>query len=219
MTFEDTETRQRDPQGFSKFMEMFTKNLDDVECCRCGKVFKGVVDTDGKALCVDCEAHNRELIAKFNREDSYKSRLNSFPPKFRGVKPEDAPAFRSGILWGNFGTGKTWAMYGAALEFPGSWEIKTEFSLIQDIRFGESNRLEYYKRVGFLGVDEFGKINETGLSRAAIFEILNYRYEWEMETLIIVNAKTKDEVREIIPADILDRYRANVLEFKGRSRR
>jgi len=146
------------------------------------------------------------------------------PPRYAMVKVEDGPPWDTGVFWGNFGTGKTWSAYAVAKRVGGMFEIKTELGLINYLKAGFSEgdfekRENYLKNLDFLAVDEFGKIPETEFNRAQMFEILNYRYDYELPTILILNCDTVEELKNLIPNDIQDRFKINNRHFKGDSRR
>ena len=227
MIFEDAETRQKDSSEFlerlratygtiSKPRELPPEKEITVTCQKCGNNWKDFGYRDQEEICVTCKE-------KIRKEEERDKRLLKIPPRFRAVLDSDAPAFDAGILWGNFGTGKTWAMYAKAVQYK-DFDVDTEFGILSYIKEGfKANdaeaRIKEVKRLDFLGVDEFCKVPESDYNKAIIFEILNHRYEWQLPTLLSVQVSIKDQLRQIIPSALLDRYRANILEFKGRSRR
>ena len=229
MTFEDTKERQKDTSAFlERLKDSFavgpsasTREMPEEKevtgtCRKCGKTWVDFGYKDYEAICSSCKEQE-------TRAEERKRRILSIPPRFRAVLDSDAPAFDSGILWGNFGTGKTWAMYAKAVQYK-DFGLDTEFGILSYIKEGfKANdaeaRIKEVKRLDFLGVDEFCKVPESDYNKAIIFEILNHRYEWQLPTLLSVNASTREQLKEIIPSALLDRYRANILEFKGRSRR
>jgi hypothetical protein len=168
-------------------------------------------------LCVICEDKRRNK----NHSDHFN---NKVPPRYSNVKITDGPDWDNGIFWGNFGTGKTWAAYAIALRLGKSFEVKTEIGIINHLKAGFKNgdfetREQYLKNLGFLAVDEFGKIPESEFNRAQMFEILNYRYDYELPTVIIVNCNERKELDVIVPLDVMDRFRSHNRHFKGVSRR
>lgn len=167
-----------------------------------------------------------------NKIDLRLSKLRSLiPPRYREVGPADSALINANcsILWGGFGTGKTYSSYALGKELFLKGEIKefrliTEIGLINDIKAGFSDgsfdsRVNRLKQIDLLIIDEVGKSNETEFNKAQLFEILNHRYNWMKRTVLICNAEQKEELFGIIPTAILDRFRENVIHMDGKSRR
>lgn len=134
-----------------------------------------------------------------------------------------------GILFGNFGTGKSYAGYALARELFEREEIK-EFKVVRAFRmmmeikasFKDSSFedvVEIYTQADLLIVDEFGKNTGSDFEESVLFEIIATRYEFGRRTLLIVNAATKADLETLVRLDVLDRFRGSLIEFNGRSRR
>ena len=80
-------------------------------------------------------------------------------------------------------------------------------------------KIKQYKEIDLLILDEAGKNNDSDFNKAQLFGILNHRYDWEKKTILICNAKTKEEIRELLPTATLDRFRECVVEMNGSSKR
>jgi DNA replication protein DnaC len=168
---------------------------------------------------------------ELDRQVRIKSTLDQIPIRFREVGPvqENMKEAICSIIWGGFGTGKTWAAYALVKDLVQSGEIKsfkvlTEVGLINEIKAGFSDgtfskRMKDLENVDLLVVDEIGKSNDTDFNKAQLFEILNNRYNWMRRTVLICNATDKAQVREIMPTATLDRFRENVIQMQGKSRR
>jgi DNA replication protein DnaC len=183
----------------------------------------------------DNQAIEWEEIQKRSREEERKRALqialNQIPIRFKdcGESPENLKTSICTILYGGFGTGKTWASYSLIKSLLVSGEIKnfkflTEVGLINEIKAGFSDgtfssRMKALEEVDLLVVDEIGKSNDTDFNKAQLFEILNNRYNWMRRTVLICNAQDKEQVKQIIPTATLDRYRENVIHMEGKSRR
>ena len=173
----------------------------------------------------------QERMYKDNLKRRMDNALDQIPIRFREVGPahDQMKDAICSIIWGGFGTGKTWAAYALVKELLISGEIKsfrvlTEVGLINEIKAGFTdgtfnNRMKDLETVDLLVVDEIGKSNDTDFNKAQLFEILNNRYNWMRRTVLICNADTKDKVKEIIPTATLDRFREVVIEMSGKSRR
>lgn len=217
------------------------KKYPCINVCECGEEWEDSLATYQEDCypylikqCSECYKKDREILKK--KEIDHKERLRieqfyeSLPTRYRHklttVQHEELLSCSCGILWGTFGTGKTWESYTMVMKLFLSGEIKTwklitEMDLIISLRDFDTleNRLDRYKNLDLLIIDETGKSNETDYNKAQLFSILNHRYEWEKKTILICNAKTRDEIRGLIPTAILDRYRECVIEMTGKSQR
>lgn len=184
--------------------------------------------------CSGCAEKAREEQNRKAQQEARKKELASFndslPPRFRNklttVKNKELKNCSCGIIWGDFGTGKTWECYTLIQELYvageiKSWDLKTEMDIIISLRDYQNQEriIKNYKDLDILVIDETGKSNETDYNKALLFSILNHRYEWEKKTILICNAKSKDEVKLLLPTAILDRFRECVIEMKGKSLR
>ena len=131
------------------------------------------------------------------------------------------------IIWGSFGVGKTWESCAVIKKLHNDKVIKSfkfisEIALLTDIK-NDFNTLEqtvnYYKNVDLLVIDEFGKSNDSDFNKAHMFDILNHRYMWLKKTILICNADKKEDLYKLIPTALLDRFRENIVEMSGKSKR
>lgn len=158
---------------------------------------------------------------------------SKIPPRFRAVGELSNPVLKEStcsIVWGGFGTGKTWECYALCKELYLSREIHsfkvvTEVEMMNELKAGFSDgsfdkRVKSYQDIGLLIIDEVGKANDSDFNKSQIFEILNYRYNWMKKTVLICNAEKKEELFKVFstPAT-LDRYRETVIHMSGKSRR
>lgn len=152
------------------------------------------------------------------------------PSRYAHVKePEFLTDKKLSIFWGGFGTGKTHEAWSQIKSLMLKRDIRaycfyTEIGLINHLKAGfDSNnfdwRLKSIEKVDFLVIDEVGKSNDSDFNKSQLFEILNTRYNNEKRTILISNAQSKAELAEIIPHAILDRFREQIVEFSGKSRR
>lgn len=160
--------------------------------------------------------------------------LLKVPPRFttytlKECNNEDLINSDCCIIYGGFGTGKTWEAYSLAKKlycnlYIEDFKIITEVGLINNIKAGFSDnsfekRLESIKEVDLLIVDEMGKMNDSEFNKAQMFEILNYRYDWMKKTVLICNAEKKEELYDILNPAVLDRYREMTIHLDGKSKR
>jgi len=133
------------------------------------------------------------------------------------------------IMYGGFGTGKTWESYSLIkylycnLKID-SYKLITEAGLINYLKAGFNNnsfedRINSLKETDLLVVDEMGKSNDSDFNKAQLFEILNYRYDWMKKTVLICNCLEKSELVDILNPAITDRFRECIIEMKGQSKR
>ncbi len=154
---------------------------------------------------------------------------NQLPSKYKALRP---PSLKIGILaifWGNIGAGKTCeALTNARESFINrevrDWYYDTEMGLITMLKAGFNDgtfnkNYEKMKKIDFLIVDEMGKVNDSEFNNSLIFDILNYRYMWEKRTILICNAKTKEDVKNILTPAIVDRFREYDHHFDGKTQR
>lgn len=177
--------------------------------------------------CPFCAAEDREAEKKAEVEAEEKARLvaiekmieHRVPPRYREARGA-IPAVSLSLFWGPFGTGKTWEAYGAAMAV---------------VRAGYVQEFGYYTAAGasallrsdgselrespFLIVDEFGKASDSEYSLGLLSDMFSYRDAWDLPTILIVNAAKKEELPELIPHAMLDRFRGGLREFNGRSKR
>lgn len=133
------------------------------------------------------------------------------------------------IMYGGFGTGKTWAAYSLIKKlycnlYIDTYKMITEAGLINYLKAGFNNnsfedRLNTLKEVDLLIVDEMGKSSDTDFNKAQLFEILNYRYDWMKKTVLICNCLEKSELVDILNPAITDRFRECIIEMDGKSKR
>lgn len=195
--------------------------------------------------CFDCEnkqkeEEKRKEEEKYQAEQEAKKEKRKFdfilkiPHRYEAVRfseetNKDQIHKYCSIFYGGFGTGKTWSAYRVAYDmFTGlyidDFEHITEVGLLNEIKAGFSDntfdkRVEKYKNVDLLIVDEMGKNNDSDFNKAQIFEILNYRYDWEYKTILICNCEEKKELLDILSPAILDRFRESIVHYDGKSKR
>jgi len=210
--------------------------------CKCGKEWSNELSKvkEGSNLyvdsvCSDCKIENDKIEEKARYKKLVDDRISNFdlqiPPRYRGKlkQPTNKELLTStcSIVWGGFGTGKTWEAYTVAKELIKHGEIKrfkliTEIDLLNDLKDGFDDmqyKIKRYKEIDLLILDEAGKNNDSDFNKAQLFGILNHRYDWEKKTILICNAKTKEEIRQLLPTATLDRFRECVVEMNGSSKR
>lgn len=210
--------------------------------CKCGKEWQNDLSQvkEGSSLYVDgvcssCKIENDKIqeVAKYKK--IVQDRIDNFdlqiPPRYRGklTTPINKELLTStcSIIFGGFGTGKTWEAYTLSKELITSGEIKrfkllTEIDLLNDLKDGFDDmhhKIKNYKEIDLLILDEAGKNNDSDFNKAQLFGILNHRYDWEKKTILICNGKTKQDLRDLLPTATLDRFRECIVEMNGNSKR
>ncbi len=197
-------------------------------------------------LCDTCQEAEKVRIARKEnqarergREQRKKEREQSFimqiPGRYENTISTCKIDYREefdtkcSIYYGGFGTGKTWRAYEVAYALFKNLYVKdfkhtTEVGMMNEIKAGFTDnsfdkRMNEFKETGLLIVDEMGKNNDSDFNKAQVFEILNYRYDWEKKTILICNCEEKEELYTILSPAILDRFRENIINFGGTSRR
>lgn len=200
--------------------------INKVYCSKCISIIEKKAETEEQ------ERIKNEIISKKEiRLNNYMSTV----PKRYSVEELNEPINKSlidstcSILYGGFGTGKTWEAYSLIKNLYCNLVIKnykiiTEAGLINHLKAGFSSnsfeeRMKTFKETDLLIVDEMGKSNDSDFNKAQLFEILNYRYDWMKKTVLICNCIDKSELVEILNPAITDRYRELIIKMDGNSKR
>ena len=202
--------------------------------CQCGaeEVTRQIVPKTHKYysfICQSCrEAMEREAESRL-KEHLF---LNSIPPKYREVKK---PLYKNivdstlSIVYGEYGTGKTWEAYAIlkSLYLSGkveTYKMFTELGLTKYLKSGFRDetfdiKIEECKNCDLLIIDEYAKGTDTEFNMSHVYDILNYRYDWDKKTILICNATTIEELYKLITGAILDRFRECIVHIGGKSKR
>lgn len=173
-----------------------------------------------------------EQIEMDRAEDKKKSRDSMFsenvPTRYKNVKFDGDPKLletQRSVIYGPYGTGKTYLGYAIARELFVSGKIEKytivrERELYNVILEGNMKEIrEKYFSAGLLIIDEYGKNSITDSSSSQIFNIIDYRYDWELRTILICNAIDGKELKKIVPEAIQDRFIGSTHKMEGESRR
>ena len=212
--------------------------IETFKCPDCGDMREGIAkvlpgDIPIESVCLQCaearrEQHTKDMEIAGRSQYFYKK----IPPRYSEVRdPQNKNLIDSvcSIIWGGFGTGKTWEAYAIckSMCLDGSvktFEFVTEIGLLNELKGGFNDgtynrRIDKFKNTDLLIVDEVGKSNDTEFNKSLLFEILNSRYDWMKQTILICNAETKEDLFEIMPTATLDRFRENIVHMAGKSKR
>jgi DNA replication protein DnaC len=205
-------------------------------CDKCGQTETMITQEkseEGKHVNYTCSTCYNNLVQDKKNQELRERRTRDFqeaiPKRYHeAVESADTALYdaHSTILWGSVGIGKTWRVF-SMLKWAmmqgkiSSIMFDTQMGLTLKIKDFENQAriVSKCKAVDFLVLDEFGKMNNSDFNAAAIFDILNYRYDNMKKTILICNANSKDDIRGMFPPALLDRFRENVIEMRGKSRR
>lgn len=124
------------------------------------------------------------------------------------------------VVNGNVGTGKTHLACGIVNEYckrlPGLYTRAIDMS--EAIMRERSS--EFYKSRGLLVIDEINRTFDTAAEQQRIFDVLDYRYNAHVPTVLVGNFKGGD-LRQRLGEALADRLMENlaVLTIKGKSHR
>lgn len=209
-----------------------------INVCSCGKEWKSEDKTYQEncypyepVICDNCIQKANDEKERIERENQITKFENQLPLRFKGQleKPIHTQLLKAScsIIWGGFGTGKTWESLSVAKELISNGSIKdfkfsTEMGILLDLQDGFEERrekIDLYSEYDFLIIDESGKTNDSTYNVNLIYEIINRRYNNLKKTIMICNASTKDEVKNLLASASLDRFRECVVEMSGKSKR
>jgi len=208
-------------------------------CEVCNGILKRFTFINGNELeyCEKCsEVRDKEFLdEQIKREEAAKRMYlyDNIPSMYSnedfGPPEENEMKNRSVLIYGEFGTGKTFRAYGIAknlyyTEVIRSFKVERAFRMMMNIKNSFKNDnyekiFKSYTATGLLVIDEWGKNTGTEFEESVLFEIVNTRYENLRETIIIINAKDKVELARLMRPDVLDRFRGGLIEINGKSRR
>jgi hypothetical protein len=192
--------------------------------CDCGHEYIEQVESIqpfAKPVKIECD----DCIKKREDEKRCNDYLSMIPKRYRvNMVFDGEPKLLTeecSLIYGNYGTGKTWTAYAIARELYLSMQINT-FQIVREAQLLHSIRESQYRRFeecDLLVIDEFGKGSDTEFAKAEIFNIIDLRYDEMRKTILICNAKDKEELKKAVSFAVLDRYRNNIVFLDGKSRR
>ncbi len=181
-------------------------------CTSCGREVTFVC-SDG--VCSNCKmgfSHKeRSRVPRMYEQAQYR------------CNPKELSKYHNLIFWGNFGPGKTETVY-AHLVATGEELYHSASSLTIYIKAGFEHRdieyrIEKLKQTPLLIIDEFDKLHQSEFNETYVYEIIRVRDSEMLQTILICNAKDKEELKSKLSNAIKDRYRRGLIEFTGVSKR
>lgn len=119
----------------------------------------------------------------------------------------------SAIVYGGYGCAKThiaWSLCKLRWDRGEDALYTTAQSIYTDIKrqFGGGDPeqvIQRYQTASYLVIDEIDKSYGSQLEYVTLFEIVNYRYNWLLPTVIFLNAEKKEEIPSLIGGACYDR--------------
>lgn len=167
------------------------------------------------------EAEERE------RKAILKSRYEQVPARYRtstldtyrndafkaSVEYRQLISGASAIVYGGYGCAKThiaWSLCKLRWDRGEDALYTTAQSIYTDIKrqFGGGDPeqvIQRYQTAPYLVIDEIDKSYGSQLEYVTLFEIVNYRYNWLLPTVIFLNAEKKEEIPSLIGGACYDR--------------
>ncbi|HMO56125.1 MAG TPA: ATP-binding protein [Roseiflexaceae bacterium] len=199
-----------------------TPPISEAVCTQCGGVgyYKEAVDYGhphfGVLFPCECKIAEKEQrrveeLAEISNLEAFQDKtFESFNATIHGVqrpflRAREYARMPKGwfILFGNYGVGKTHLAAAIANELlQRHWRVL--FAVVPDLldhlrsTFGPSSEVEYDDRfelvrtVPLLVLDDLGTENTTPWAREKLFQIINYRYNETLPTVITSNRKPED---------------------------
>jgi DNA replication protein DnaC/DNA-directed RNA polymerase subunit RPC12/RpoP len=175
-------------------------------CGECGKETDESYYQHTALECVECTL--KKILLRV--PEIYKGcSLDDFKelPDFLKIK---ADPFTSTFIWGPVGTGKTrlgWAIWSLAAAQGKDPCLVTWTSMLEVMKaamddstmMSVDSLIKMYQRAGFLIIDDFGGIREqrvTDWANDRTFDILDYRNQHQMPTVITSNKRLPDVERD-----------------------
>ncbi len=179
-------------------------------CVSCGRDVEFLFSS---GLCHDC------ANGSTYRERSQVPRMYA-NAQYR-CNPEELSKYHNLIFWGNFGNGKTETAY-AHIMARGEGLYHSASSLTIYIKAGFEHRDTEYrvqklKQTPLLIIDEFDKLHQSEFNETYVYEVIRVRDAEMLQTILICNAKNKDELKGKLSNAIKDRFKRGLIEFKGES--
>lgn len=166
---------------------------------------------------------NESLMTFCTETDAQKKALDTASNFCGAVK---CGSFRSLVMLGPAGTGKTHLALGIVRECGGLYRLSP--NVVEEIRRAksfssketEADILEKYGSARLLVIDEIGRGVQAAAEQYMLYQIINGRYNRRLPTVLVSN-QTKKEFLNYVGIAAADRLTesAQVVEFTGRSYR
>jgi DNA replication protein DnaC len=194
---------------------------------------------------VQCECKEREIAererlklrAVSSLKPFDKKTFSTFDPSIPGVREAHEVALRYAedpvgwlILQGGYGCGKTHLAAAIAHQREDEGDV-VFFSIVPDLldhlraAFAPTSELTYdalFERVresGLLVLDDLGAENGTAWATEKLFQLINYRYNYRMPTVITTNARLMSHMDERIRSRLNDRGLVRYVQIEAQDYR
>jgi DNA replication protein DnaC len=176
---------------------------------------------------IEEEARKAREAEERKREAVLRSRYKQVPARYRSstldtyrndafkasVEYQQLIDGASAIVYGGYGCGKThigWSLCKLRWDKGEGALYTTAQSIYTDIKrqFGGGDPeqvMKRYQTAPYLVIDEIDKAYGSQLEYITLFEIVNYRYNWLLPTVIFLNAEKKEEIPSLIGGACYDR--------------
>ena len=153
-----------------------------------------------------CRLNN--YVCSTQKQKSAVDKAANYILNFASLKKEGRGLF----IEGTSGTGKTHIAAAISMELLKqgySVIMQTQNDILATIKTAYDNYSDYsedelsgrYKRVSLLVIDDLGKYPATVWGMATLYDIINYRYEEQLPTIITTNYNEDDLIKRLTTAD------------------
>jgi DNA replication protein DnaC len=218
-------------------LKEFNDNLPDMPCIKCGKIYKG---EEKNFICSSCEEKERAIREENERRKKFIEFLideSNIPRRYKNAKlsPKteeqrvtinylkknflegNLEASSNILIIGSIGTGKTYISCAFGLEFMREKvkEVKyiTEYQLLELYFQKNYQEFKIFRQSKLLILDELGKRKLAEWQRVQLEELLSYRYNELLPTILISNL-TQSQFKEFVGERLSDRLKeTNIKTF------
>ncbi len=213
----------------------FLKSITEVDDATVQKLEKAEAERKQVWKKQELESHYKNTVesgvnARYWNEslETYRAETDEEKNNLATVKKyaEDTKTFKTLLMFGNYGTGKTHLGCAIIRERGGKYipslKLCIEYETGTDFK-AQKNRLQIlneYSNLPMLVIDEIGRGLKTQTEKEILAYVLNERYEKLLPTVLISNMN-KQEFVKFIGMPIFDRMKETAisLNFTGKSRR
>jgi len=227
--------KSKDFADIIRELKELNDKLPDTPCIRCGRVYKG---KDKNFICSTCREEEREIREEKERREKFIEFLideSNIPRRYKNAKlsPKNEKQrviitnlkknFLEGnledssdiLIIGSIGTGKTYISCAFGLEFIREKvkEVKyiTEYQLLELYFQKNYQEFKIFRQSKLLILDELGKRKLAEWQRVQLEELLSYRYNELLPTILISNL-TQSQFKEFIGERLSDRLKESKIK-------